>query len=672
MIPTLFAPNATDFTKNGIGRLSDAVSCVVHEARNGEFELEMVYPVDGRHYADIVHSAIIVAKPSARRTAQAFRIYQISRAMRGKVTILAQHISYQLNWIPVAPMTATNLTNALQYLKSGAAETCPFNFSADFTSDSDFAIPLPSSIRSYLGGRRGSILDIYGGEWLFDNYNVRLCRSRGSDNGYTIRYGKNLVSLEQEESILNTYTGVYPYWGSDRTLVTLPEKVIHTAAAANFPFQRTLPLDLSDKFENMPTVAQLRAGANSYITANHIGIPAVSMKIDFVNLPDTEEYKDLLHGAANLDLCDTVTVQFEKLGITDKSQVCEIWWDVLKNRYEKIEVGSKRSTLASTIEAQMNAVDMAVTPEQMEQTVDRATGVLNAGTRGHVILNRNTGGWSNELLALDNDNISAAQRVLRINQNGIGFSSSGYQGPYKQAWTMDGTLSLGGVNNAYGNLVILDSNGMVIGRWNKDGIYANGGELRIGSNFYVDQNGNLRANNGTFVGGTINIGNKFRVDSNGNLYATDGSFTGNINSGSVITGAKLLASEIGTTDDEFYVVENEEQGVEIGFSGFDCWDKILRTNWIGSVENPATNGDDAGINGRTGDAGFRKLYLLDGWYEGDDGMWDVTRTIRWIDNRLRSIESFCASHDWSGSEGGDDGDDPGGGDDYLPDGPVDP
>ena len=224
MIPTLFAPNATDFTKNGIGRLSDAVSCVVHEARNGEFELEMVYPVDGRHYADIVHSAIIVAKPSARRTNLAFRIYQISRAMRGRVTILAQHISYQLNWIPVAPMTATNLTNALQYLKSGAAETCPFNFSADFTSDNDFAIPLPSSIRSYLGGRRGSILDIYGGEWLFDNYNVRLCRSRGSDNGYTIRYGKNLVSLEQEESILNTYTGVYPYWGSDGTLVTLPEK----------------------------------------------------------------------------------------------------------------------------------------------------------------------------------------------------------------------------------------------------------------------------------------------------------------------------------------------------------------------------------------------------------------------------------------------------------------
>ena len=671
MVPILFSPTSTDFIKNGIGRLSDAVSCVVHEARNGEFELEMTYPVDGRHYADIVHSAIIVAKPSARRTNQAFRIYQISRVMRGKVTILAQHISYQLNWIPVAPMTATSLTNALAYLKSGAAETCPFNFSADFTSNSDFAVPLPSSIRSYLGGRRGSILDIYGGEWEFDNYSVKLHRNRGKDTGYTIRYGKNLVSLEQEESILNTYTGVYPYWGSEGTLVTLPEKVIHTAAAANFPYQRTLPLDMSDKFEAMPTVAQLRAGANSYITANHIGIPAVSMKIDFVNLPDTEEFKGLLHDAENLDLCDTVTVNFEKLGITEKSQVCEVWWDVLKDRYQKIEVGTKRSTLASTIEAQMDAADMAVTPEQMEQTVDRATGVLNAGTRGHVILNRNSGGWSNELLALDNDNISAAQRVLRINQNGIGFSSDGYQGPYRQAWTMDGTLSLGGVNNSFGNLVIRDSYGNVIGRWSKDGIYANGGELKIGANFYVDQNGNLRANNGQFVGGTINIGDRFRVDSDGTLHAVNGKFEGDIESGSTITGAKILGSEIGTKNDDFYVVENGDDEVEIGFSGFDCWDKILRTNWLGNVENPATDGDDAGINGRTGDAGFRRLYLLDGWYEGSDGsMWDVTRTIRWLDNRLREIERFCQSHDWSGEEGGDDGDDPGDDGGYLPDGPV--
>lgn len=672
MIPILFAPTATNFTTNGIGRLSDAISCTVHEARNGEFELEMEYPVDGAHYADIVHSAIIVAKPSARRSNQAFRVYKITKPMRGTVTILAQHISYQLSWIPVSPFTAANLTNALAYFKSMSAESNPFSFSADFTSDNDFAVPIPTSIRSYMGGRAGSILDIYGGEWLFDNYSVRLCRARGEDNGYTIQYGKNLTDLTQEESILNTYTGVYPYWGSEGTTVTLPEKVVHAPTAQNFPFQRTAVLDLSDKFDGMPSVEQLRNYTQRYITANNIGIPAVNLSIDFVNLPDTEEYKLLLTGAKNLDLCDTVTVIFAKLGISTKSKVVDIVWNVLADRYDSIQVGNVRSTLSGTIEETIASVDAAATMSQVAQKIDRATGVLNAGTRGHIVMNRNADGWANEILALNNDNIAAATRVLRINMNGIGFANS-YAGPYAQAWTMDGTLSLGGVNNAYGNLVILDSSGKVIGRWSKDGIYANGGSLVIGNNFSVDSSGNLKANNGTFRGGTIQIGNKFRVDENGNLYATDGEFSGDIKSGSTITGAAIYGSTFGTPADGFYVTSNNDDENIVGCPGFTFEDKIMYSDWVGGVENPATDGDTAGINGRTGNAGFRRLYLLDGWYEGSDGsMWDVTRTIRWLDNRLRSIEDFCASHNWDGEEGGGDGDDPGsGGDDgYIDDGPV--
>jgi len=638
MIPILFSASATDFSTNGIGRLSDAVSCEVHEARNGEFELEMEYPVDGAHYSDIVHSVIIVAKPSARRSNQAFRVYKITKPMRGTVTILAQHISYQLSWIPVSPFTAANLTNALAYFKSMSAESNPFSFSADFTSDNDFAVPIPTSIRSYMGGRAGSILDIYGGEWLFDNYSVRLCRARGEDNGYTIQYGKNLTDLTQEESILNTYTGVYPYWGSEGTTVTLPEKVIHAPTAANFPFQRTAVLDFSDKFDGMPSVEQLRNYTQRYITVNNIGIPAVNLSIDFVNLPDTDEYKGMLAGAKNLDLCDSVTVIFAKLGISTKSKVVDIVWNVLADRYDSIQVGNVRSTLSGTIEETIASVDAAATMSQVAQKIDRATGVLNANTRGHIVMNRNADGWANEVLALNNDNIAAATRVLRINMNGIGFGDS-YSGPFRQAWTIDGHLTLGGVNNSIGVFHILDNQGVEIGRWDKDGIWVKSG--------------------------SIDIGGKFQVDNNGNLTATDGTFSG------TVTGSKILGSQIGTEDDEFYVVSKGEDGdqeVEIGFSGFDVWDKILHTDWIGSVENPATKDDTAGINGKTGDAGFRKLYLLDDWYKGSDGeMWDVTRTLKWLDNRLEDIEAFCRQHDW---DGGDDDDDPGSGDDPIDDGPI--
>ena len=481
MIPILFSPASTSFGTNGIGRLSDAISCIVHEVRNGEFELSMEYPVDGAHYADIVHSAIIVAKPSARRSNQAFRIYKITKPMQGRITVQARHISYQLSFIPVSPFSAQNLTNALEGFCTNAAESCPFTLTADFTSASSYAVPIPTSIRAYLGGQRGSILDVYGGEWEWDNYSCILHRSRGQDNGYFIRYGKNLIDLKQEQSIESTYTGIYPYWVSEETMVTLSEKVIHAETAQNFPFQRTLVKDFSDKFDNAPTEAQLRAYTQGFITANGIGIPNVNLSLDFVNLADTEEHRGLLT-TANIDLCDTVTVQFEKLGVNVQSKVIEIKYDVLRERYSSIEVGDRRSTLASTIEDQMETISTLATTEEVGRTVDRATGVLNSGRRGHVIINRNAEGWANEILFLDNENIASAVNVLRVNMNGIGFSSDGYDGPYYQSWTIDGILSLGGVNNAYGELRILDPQGKVLCAVTKDGytVYDSDGSTIIG------------------------------------------------------------------------------------------------------------------------------------------------------------------------------------------------
>jgi len=670
MRPILFSKNSTSFNTNGIGRL-EPMSCYVTEERNSIFELEMTVKMDSRHFSDIVHSAVILAKPSPSRNPQPFRIYGISKPINGKVSVRAEHLSYQLNYIPVMPFSAQGVKNALNGFKTSAAENCPFTFWTDLTSTASYAIAAPESIRHYLGGVRGSILDVYGGEYEWDNYVVKLHKARGVHRGVTLRYSKNITNLEQEENIANTYTGICPYWRSDGLQVTLPEKVLHSANASNFPYQRTVVKDFSSAFQSRPTVAQLRNYANAYMQAAKIGVPKVSIKVTPVDLSQSEEYKSLFEDQI-IELCDYIDVDFEKLGVHVTEEVTRIKYDVLNERYVEIDIGDVRSSLARTIEDQMDEMSYLPTADDVQNTVDRATGVLVEGDRGHMIINRSVDGYANEALFMDNTNFMNAQRVLRINMNGIGFSSSGINGPYHQAWLLDGTLSLGGINNAYGNLVILDSSGKVIGRWNKDGIYANGGSLVIGKNFSVDTNGNLKANNGTFNGGTITIGNKFKVDANGNLTATDGKFTGSIESGSEIKGSKILGSTFGTPADGFYVTSNNDDENVVGCPGWTFEDKIMYSDWFGDVENPASNGDTAGINGRTGNAGFRKLYLLDGWYEGSDGsMWDVTRTIRWLDNRLRNIEDFCASHNWDGESGGDDGDDPGsGGDGYLDDGPV--
>lgn len=614
MIPILFTAKATDFTTNGIGRLSDTISCTVTEERNGIYELELEYPINGVHSSDLVNSNIIAARPSQGAALQAFRIYKVAKSINGRIVVSCRHISYQLSFIPFKAFSASSLAGALAGFKSMALEPCPFTLSADFNSNSSFAVPLPASIRSYLGGRQGSIIDVYGNgaEWEWNNYQCILHANRGADRGVVLRYGKNIIDLEQETNIENTITGIMPYWTSDNSTVTLAAPV-EAATAANFPFNRTVVKDFSQQWENAPTQAQLLAYTQSYIRANNIGIPAVSIDLSFVHLADTLEYKDLAP-LETVKLCDTITVEFVRLGVSAKAKVIETEFDVLQERYKSIKIGDARSTLSSTIEDQARQINQRPTIDQTRTDIDRATGVLNAGLRGHVIINRNSEGWANEILFLDNENVALAKNVLRINTNGIGFSSTGYNGPFYQSWTIDGHFALGGVNNAYGDFEILDSSGKPLGQWNKDGLKffdsaqkvlltinhggmylynasgktlaqltpnglnvyegsIEGGTIKIGNNFSVDKNGNMVANNGTFNGGTITIGKKFQVKNDGTMTASGATFSGAIKAGTIDIGQNFHVKNDGSMTATNATFTGKITGSEITGSSFKTGDQ---------------------------------------------------------------------------------------------------
>ena len=470
MIPILFDSKATDFTTNGLGRLADAIECTVAEERNGPYEMSLLYPVTGKHYSEIATSSIIAVKASPRAGLQAFRVYKISRPINGRVAISCRHISYQLAYIPVRPFSASTLAGALAGFKTNALEPCPFTLRADWTSGASYTIALPGSIRSWLGGRDGSILDVYGGgEYEWDNYNVMLHRARGADHGVVLRYGKNITDLRQETNIENTITGVLSYWQSEDTRVVLSAPV-ESPTAANFPFPRTVVMDFTDKFENAPSEAALRALTEAYVSQNRIGIPKVSITVTAVNLADALEFKDNA-AVEDIGLCDTVTVDFVKLGVQEKAKIIRTEYDVLRERWNSFDVGEARTSLADTIEDQLQAISIRPTTAQAQRTIDRATGVLNSGLRGHVIINRNAEGWANEILFLDNENIAQAKNVLRINNAGIGFSSTRYDnGNFFQSWTLDGKMTLGGVNNAYGDLWIWNEDAIPMVEVDKDGL----------------------------------------------------------------------------------------------------------------------------------------------------------------------------------------------------------
>jgi len=437
MNPILFESTENNFDTNGIGILADAIFCEITEERNGIFELEMQYPITGIHYEEIKTRNIIFAPPSPIDNAQPFRIYRITKPLNGIITIYGEHISYDLSGIPVSPFTAGSTAEAMSKLQSSAAIESPFTFWTDKETVATMSVMAPASTRSLLGGQQGSVLDVYGGEYKFDRYTVRLYNQRGMNRGVSIRYGKNLTSLEQDENISSVYTGVYPYWmDTDNNLVALPEKILN--APGTYNFTRIMALDLSQEFESAPTEEQLRNRANTYMTANNIGVPKVSLDVSFIQLEQTEEYKNITL-LERVELCDTVNVEFPELGVSATAKCVKTVYDVLQERYTSVELGEARTNIADTIADQQQKIEKAPTTSAMQKAINNATNWLTSAD-GYVIAVKDDNGTWKEILFLDTPSAETAKNVLRINTNGIGFSTNGVNGPYRNAWTIDGSL----------------------------------------------------------------------------------------------------------------------------------------------------------------------------------------------------------------------------------------
>lgn len=352
--PILYPSTERDFITQGLGVLTDALSCQVTEERNGQFELTMVYPVTGIHYAEISKGCLILAAPNPADPWQPFRIYRITRPMRGKVTIYGEHISYDLNGASTLPFVAFSPQDACEQLSKQELAAHGFTFTSDIYSERSLTVKTPASIRSILGGRSGSMLDVYHGEYRFDRFTVSLLASRGEDRGATIRYGKNLTDITQDENIADMYTHVFPFWSKadEDKVVYLPEYVI--PVPGEFDHQRNYHLDLSTEFEEEPTEDEIRAATESYIKSANLGVPKVSITASFVQLAQAIEYKDLLP-VELVRLCDTVHVYYETLGINTTAKVIKTVYDVLLDRYDHVEIGDPKYSLADTLSSQVVA-----------------------------------------------------------------------------------------------------------------------------------------------------------------------------------------------------------------------------------------------------------------------------------------------------------------------------
>lgn len=354
MIPVLFDKAATTFNTYGKGALKDAISCIVTEERNGIFELEMQFPISGNHFGDLKEDNIILAKPSVTQQPQAFRIYKVSEPLDGIITVSAEHISYELRFIPVMPFTAHSCSEALSLISEKSATTNPFTFHTDKTTQSIYSFANPRSARSVLGGASGSILEQFKGEYKWDNYDVYLLNARGEDRGVTLRYGKNITQFNQITDMSDTVTGILPYWKSGTNLVTGDITEIQTTGA----YKRIETVDVTSMFDGntTPTKAQVTAkGAEVLNNKSFVGVPSVNFNISFIDLAQTEEYKEIAP-LETVGLCDTVTIIFERYNLSTQAKVIKTVYDSILERYNSIEIGDTTYSLTETVAQQQEAV----------------------------------------------------------------------------------------------------------------------------------------------------------------------------------------------------------------------------------------------------------------------------------------------------------------------------
>lgn len=433
-----------------VGWLKDCLSCEVTEERNGVYELTLTYPASGSMARELTVERFIKAKPNQTAENQLFKIYKVSKPISGIFTVNAEHVSYALSHYPISSVSlpSANPTQAINALLTNAANNLGSSHgftveTSDIATNAAFSVSNVSA-RAGLGGVEGSVLDTYGGEFEFDNYKIKLHRARGSDNGVIISYGKNLTDVKCDISSDSSYTAVYAYAARDDISVSLTMPVTNSSGIA----ARVLMRDFSSEFgtDEELTSAALNEKVTEWLASNDINALTISMSVSFVDLSQSPEYSSykLLE---SVNLCDTVTVRHKDLNLNITAKVIKTTYNVLNEKYSKVELGSARANFSSTIEQlqketqsvkhEVHKTESKITQEYLAAIQD-ATNAITGNSGGYIKLNPSEN--PQELLIMNTPSAETATKIWRWNLSGLGYSSGGYSGPYRTAITQDGHI----------------------------------------------------------------------------------------------------------------------------------------------------------------------------------------------------------------------------------------
>ena len=347
MIPILYESTETAFVSNGIGRLRDCISCIVTEERNGIYECDFEYPVDGANYDLIQIGRIVGVRHDESSDIQPFDIVSFTKPIDGVVSFHAVHVSYRQSYLTVTASSISTLSGAFTALGT-ATPTNPFTYWSDKSSSGYVGAfdGLPKTVRSVLGGVEGSILDTYNGEYEWDKWTVKLWSARGQYRDFTIRYGVNMLEYNEEYDSSNCYSSCIPYWTDSENTVIGDKQV--SGGVTPSGREQCIPLDVSDKFESQPTKAEVEAMGLSVMAAQNPTVPTQNISVSFVRLQDMGEFADY-QNLLQCKLCDTIKVIFPDFNSSGDFKIVKTVWNVLTSKYDEMELGTLSTTLAEAL-----------------------------------------------------------------------------------------------------------------------------------------------------------------------------------------------------------------------------------------------------------------------------------------------------------------------------------
>ena len=376
MRPILYEQNERVFDTNGIGVLHDAITAEVTEARNGEFELELKYPVGGEWAKELTQNRYILVKPNDYDEDHAFRIYEIEKEEDSNhITVKGVTKTDELSGNVIKPLSIKSATpsGAFEQLKRVAVDPIEYNFISDIQTAKDTNMDIRNVLNA-IAGEEGSFIDTWGGEIKRTNNTIFLYSKRGRDHVTTIRPRKNLKNVKIKSSMAGKFTRILPYVifkpeGENEAEVIIYGDIIKSPHYDDYFVKRIVPLDLSSEFNDSespkegekkkaPTPAQVTSKAQSYFTSKNKDAdkPDLSVEVEMIPLQDSTEWdRRIIQALEKIQLCDTVDVYVPKIDCDVTVKVRKIVYDALRERIIKIEAsssGSGRASLADQQKAQ--------------------------------------------------------------------------------------------------------------------------------------------------------------------------------------------------------------------------------------------------------------------------------------------------------------------------------